>query len=275
MKVKLLGTLFFIFICVIYFPLFAADISVWEPYRDMEDFDWAKIIVIDGNIKSGDFNTLKRIYYDSKKSNDVIMGVALNSTGGDVIEAMKIGNFIRANSMMTISPSLAFDCPFPTDSEELCKCFSSCFIVWAAGVKRNGYLIGLHRPYFDKNFFADLNPTKAEEKYKEMSNLVKSYLQNMDIPNEIIEIMFEHSSDDLYLLPINFYEKLRIAPFFEEWVLANCGALTADEKKEYQKLKLVDDLSKYQKFYLDHLKSKQGEINRCVANRIKEIQQKD
>jgi hypothetical protein len=56
--------------------------------------------------------------------------------GGDVDAAMKIGQIIRENE-------------WPVTVSGNSKCFSSCALIYIAGVSRmNVGVIGLHRPYF-------------------------------------------------------------------------------------------------------------------------------
>ena len=57
--------------------------------------------------------------------------------GGDVDAAMKIGQIIRENE-------------WPVTVSGNSKCFSSCALIYIAGVSRmNVGVIGLHRPYFE------------------------------------------------------------------------------------------------------------------------------
>ena len=275
-KIKVQYITIFLTLLVFNNHLLASDIYKREPYSDSAAYNWAHSIVIDGKIEPGDFSKFKKIFDATIKSNSVIMGVELSSFGGDVFEAMKIGDFIRNNYMTTVAPTKSSDgikCSWGGKKD--CTCNSSCFLIWAAGVRRQGNILGLHRPYFKKKHFVGLSPSDAEIKYKGMSSVVKKYLQLMDIPNDIIEKMFEYSSKEIYFLDKNKFAALRIVPFFEEWIIANCETLTQEEESDY---KYLDSISKVRKlsnsenFYYKHLNKIQTNLHLCWMNKIKEIQ---
>jgi ATP-dependent protease ClpP protease subunit len=133
--------------------------------------------------------------------------VHLNSKGGDVFAAMKIGRIIRAYDGWTWSS-------FP-------GCYSSCALIYIAGVIRTNFYseIGLHRPYL-----ASL-PQSRETIEKEMPIMfakVKSYVAEMGISNTFYEQMMGtepskmivyHDKEIEKLVPIDdpIYEELGIA----------------------------------------------------------------
>ncbi len=89
--------------------------------------------------------------------------VYLNSTGGDVDAALKIGRIVRNNE----------------GSVTAGKCFSSCALIYIAGVSRtNVGLIGLHRPYFSS---APLTRQEIERQAPLMLQKIKEYVQSMGV----------------------------------------------------------------------------------------------
>jgi hypothetical protein len=156
-----------------------------------------------------------------------------------------------------------------------CTCDSSCFFIWVAGVKRYGNVLGLHRPYFNKEYFKDSTASEAEAKYNEGSNIVKKYLYNMDIPTNIVDEMFKHSSREIYYLDQKTVDSLSNVPFFEEWIIAHCKPLVTQEENDLKNLRAEDaltELTKEKKFYFEYLKDKKLKHAICMMNKIREVQ---
>jgi ATP-dependent protease ClpP protease subunit len=92
--------------------------------------------------------------------------VMLNSTGGNVKEAMEIGRMVRHGSMSTFV-------------EAGTECDSACALILVAGVRRTvSGKIGLHRPTFDPKLFAGLSESTARDQYNAMINRVRDYFIN-------------------------------------------------------------------------------------------------
>jgi ATP-dependent protease ClpP protease subunit len=118
--------------------------------------------------------------------------VTLNSPGGSVPAAMRIGDVIRQHGYFTEV----------YDGEE---CSSACVLVLSAGVERIARFgkVGLHRPRFDEEKFANLTLKEANKRYNEMSSSVEYYLQRMGLPEALYERMMKVSSDKIdYLRPV-------------------------------------------------------------------------
>jgi hypothetical protein len=143
----------------------------------------------------------------------------IDSTGGSLNDAMLIGDFIRRSYIPVWSGD---------------KCYSACVFIYIAGAEREAQgEIGLHRPYFDKNYFANLTPAMAEEKYKEIEQDSIKYLKKMGVSQIIIERIFNTGSTEVDILTpkealIAFGETL---PFYEEWLTAKCGKYTEEQSR--------------------------------------------
>lgn len=197
------------------------------------------IVVIDGEIKHGDLKKVKRVAYEiisSPSYNN--LNIHLNSKGGDVKEAMLIGNLFREllatvtvygniirvddgiiEKAITENPKLAI--LFQYDKRisvgttladgDIRKCYSSCVFIFYGAVnrhirdnvdQRDGYLddrnsipvIGIHRPYYENDYYSDLTPMEAQKAYKDLAGMVRSYLLKMGAPLSFIERMFKKSS---------------------------------------------------------------------------------
>lgn len=143
----------------------------------------------------------------------------ISSKGGNLDEAIQIGEIIRASQI-------------PVQSGE--ECFSACVFVLSAGVERTiDGVIGLHRPYFDKSYFANLTSIEAQAKYETLRDNSEDYLRKMGVKQTLIERMFETDSTNVDILSKHEAQKefdSRL-PFYEEWLSAKCGKYTEEQEK--------------------------------------------
>ncbi len=135
--------------------------------------------------------------------------VELDSLGGDVPEAMAIGDAIRRAGLLTG----VFE---GTD-----ECSSACALILASGVKRivSGK-IGIHRPRFDEALFARLSLAEAREKYERMADDVRRYLARMGMADGLYAAMLHVPSDDVRYLSeeeCQYYGLAGEDPAWREW----------------------------------------------------------
>jgi ATP-dependent protease ClpP protease subunit len=144
----------------------------------------------------------------------------LNSPGGDIVEAMAIGHFIRDTASGTHVTK---------------NCASACVFILIAGISQTASAetaVGLHRPYYDPKEFAGLSLQDAEKKYKVLHSVTRRYLEEMEMPTAVIEKMFSISSDDIYYLSPKEKVWVLVGPSaFSEWIRAKCSPPTASEKE--------------------------------------------
>lgn len=147
----------------------------------------------------------------------------LDSPGGDLLEAMRIGQFIRETATGTVVAK---------------ECSSACVFILVAGTSRtalDGALIGLHRPIFEANAFAGLSFPEAEERHRHLRNVARSYLENMEMTTAEIEKMFSIDSDDVYYLTPPHKARLLVPPSaYSEWIRAKCSPPTVQDRQLFQ-----------------------------------------
>lgn len=110
--------------------------------------------------------------------------VFLNSYGGDVEAAMKIGRVIRDSEALVTTQNNA-------------KCFSSCSLIYIAGVTRqnpNG-VIGLHRPYLA----ASSSREAVEQAVPIMLQKIKDYVREMGVSEAFYDAMVNTEVSDIRL----------------------------------------------------------------------------
>ena len=139
--------------------------------------------------------------------------VRLDSPGGDVLAAMKIGEIIRADWLWTLVDDDA-------------KCLSACVFLLAAGGNRGAGdrgPVAIHRPFFLPEYFSSLNQNQAKEKYDELTANVKSYLSKMVMSDDLFNAMMQVSSGEGRVLSSVEMKHMNLIgedPGYAEWLRA-------------------------------------------------------
>lgn len=108
------------------------------------------MLVLRGEIVSGDYDRL--LGYAVENNVDLhSISIALATPGGDVSEALKIGQLLKS-IYATVSAGPATG-----------PCASACFILFASAVDRSAVpgIVGIHRPYLSKERFQTFSPSQA------------------------------------------------------------------------------------------------------------------
>lgn len=204
---------------------FAADIYLWNPDNpdDMgPDERWTPgELIIEGEIVPGDYEKMILVIRESFRLPHTF---SISSLGGDVATAMEMGRFFRASLMHG-------------EVTKNAECISACFLIIVGSPARFvDAPIELHRAYYSAEYFAALSPVEAEQQYQELDMFVRSYLYEMNVPEEIIaRMMATKSTETIPLRPDEFYELIGyLSPAFEEWRIARCGDYTKKEKLDEQ-----------------------------------------
>jgi hypothetical protein len=224
-------------------------------------------VFIEGKIKKGDYDKFLKILNDIFDiTNEEFLGLShrknfdelkdkfelgnlhglaritvnLNSIGGDVNEAVKIGKVARDMLLETSTGNAFID---NEDNLKYQKCWSACFFIWVSGIERSafsekGITLGIHRLRFSHDFYKKLTSEQAQIKYKEMQQNAKSILREMDVPDKFYNIMFNTSSNEMYYLSITERRELwGITPYFEELINSKCREFS---KTEIERCKLAN-----------------------------------
>ena len=153
-------------------------------------------IGIVGEIKGGDLEALARALppleakFRSPMTDTPMVTIRLNTVGGDLIEAEKIGRLIRSHSLYT-------------QVDKTSVCASACVFILAAGVQRfvlAGAKVALHRPYFEPTYFAGMTAQSAMQTYNSMLGDTRKYLAEMNAPDGLFRAMVNIPSQDARVL---------------------------------------------------------------------------
>ena len=194
-------------------------------------------IRIEGEIVVGDADKFREFF---RVTGPTSLPVRLASKGGDVAEAMKIGRLLRTLRMTTSVPTSIPGAP-PICGSQLsdatnCICASACVLIFAGGVLRDGNLLVLHRPYLAAAAAARMTSDQHEAVQKNAMNMVKHYLEEMEIPSYYTNLMMSRSSVEAYVVSLTeaFDDSHRLmgyAPSIEEITLSKCQLPSTHERE--------------------------------------------
>jgi hypothetical protein len=156
-----------------------------------------------GQIVGGDYENVVRLFRDS---HPVLRKFSLISPGGSVEEAIRIGRLFRKYAITARAPFRFFNGSFeafgPHAATLLCAgssesvCASACVLIWFGAVDRWG-TVGLHRPHADDPAFRAMTPSEASVAYGRMLDSVRKYLDEMEVPKQLIESMVATGSAEI------------------------------------------------------------------------------
>lgn len=202
-------------------------------------------IDITAQIKPGDAQAFANIL---KKTNLVLL-VNLNTAGGDVAEAVKIGEIIRLTRLATQVTGGGV-------------CASACFLIWINGSNRIAAAppndtkigkVGLHRPFLR-------NPENHEQSLKNQSTAIRKvseYLESKHVPRRLIDSMMNSASNEIYWLTEEDISEIGVTPIeIQELYIAKCkhspeqimsrqlaAKLSGDKQLEGQLARQSDELT--------------------------------
>jgi hypothetical protein len=161
-------------------------------------------ITISGEITESDAKTFASLSRDLEYK---IAFVDLDGVGGSVFSAMQIGRLARKYDVTA-------------RVNEHAKCYSSCVLIFIAGVERQGFgQIGLHRPYFaaapqSREAIENQVPLmlSALKKYSTEMGVTDNFYQQM-VNTEPSKVAIYNGKDIQILVPVldPTYEEIQIA----------------------------------------------------------------
>jgi hypothetical protein len=193
--------------------------------------DGGYAIYLTGSIQQQDLQEFKSTLHKLSQTVKADKGspleriLVLDSAGGDVATALRIGRIIRINQMNVAVPDSA-------------KCLSSCVFLLAAGVIKYPWGdVGIHRPYFEAK------PAQGyDQALKEVLNASRNYFREMNIPEQLADDMFSIPPVEMRLLGDTQLSRYRLnqddMAYAEDSAIKNAQAygLTRQEYERRQKL---------------------------------------
>jgi hypothetical protein len=179
-------------------------------------------LVLAGEIVPGDYDRL--LEYATRNNVDLhILPITLATPGGDIAEALKIGQLLKSiYATVVVGPKTG-------------PCASACFILFASAVNRSAIpgLVGIHRPYLSKERFQALSPPQAEKLETGALLAAEDYLHKLRVPSALVDTMFENASSEIHWLTAEELRALGARPaWYEEFLIARCN-LDKDAETEF------------------------------------------
>lgn len=187
-----------------------------------------------GAIEKGDFEKVAKFY---RANHPFLYSFKIVSQGGNAAEAMKIGRLIRKYMLYVSAPLRIEQTSFEffnlvgrepeCNGDEACVCASACALIALGGVRRFGTL-GLHRIRIVDPAFAALKAMDATQAYNDGLSMVRAYLKDMEVSDQLIDKMVNTSSAKISWVNVDrTFEK---PPSIAEWEDANCPPLSDGEE---------------------------------------------
>lgn len=137
------------------------------------------VFSLEGAIVKGDAQALEEKYTLARANVSAFLRLVVDSPGGDLNEAFKIGKWVRAKRIDIIVPSGR-------------QCSSACVFILAAGMgKTVDGRIGIHRPYFSGTGVGSNGAS-----LKQILSNSKQYLESMNVPGNLAEDLFSIESEN-------------------------------------------------------------------------------
>jgi hypothetical protein len=182
-------------------------------------------IVLTGEIRRGDYDALLT-FARRDPALFTARTFVLASQGGDLLEAIRIGQFLRRiYASVFVNPDVG-------------RCLSACFLIYVSSVERDAVVpaLGIHRPYFAAREFERLPLAETERRHRQLMQSVKSYLEEQQVPQHLIERMFSMASTETYwLTPSDIASLGRRAHWWDQVLIDRCH-LDKELEQEYLNL---------------------------------------
>lgn len=170
-------------------PIFvsAADIS---PMGESKGYE---MVLLDGPITLGDAQRVKEAFSKVKPTTTHLL--MIDSPGGNVHEAMAIGDYLETNEIGVVIPKMM-------------SCKSSCVLILAGGDSKNVQgKVGIHRPFITD---LELPEGSASTTLNTVQNEIRAYLEKKGIAPSLVDDMFSVEPHKMQILSSRDVSRYRL-----------------------------------------------------------------
>ena len=157
------------------------------------------------------------------------LSVELNSPGGSVDAAMKIGRILRKEGPIV-------------DVKKGALCLSACVLILAGGATRGlDGTIGIHRPYFEVPS-GNVSSETIKSNYQQMLQAIRAYLKEMNVVENLADDMLRTNPEHMRVLAENEltqYGLTNADPVAQEALEIQEAKAFGLDRKEYMRRKLL------------------------------------
>lgn len=165
---------------------FASEGATFSFHSDASQPSSAVELIIDGEIREGDVETFVQSVQWAYANERELRGVILNSIGGDMNVAIRIGRMIRA---LRLSTSMR-------DGD---SCLSSCALIYISGYPRMAFggQLGLHRPYMGG---PPSISAPSRESILGMYSQMADHMRAMGLSEALIEVSLRTEPEEMFMI---------------------------------------------------------------------------
>ena len=175
-----------------------------------------KALWMKGEVTEGDLDRLLRFIREHHREFVEHGGrVVFVVDGGDIVEATRIGHFLR---------DALIEAWLPDASRT--RCVSACFFMFVNAVSRVAVAesVGVHRPYFDAKRLAGADPEPTRRRYESLLREVRVTLDELLVPRDLTEKMLATPWNETYWFSRGDLDRLgETQAWFEDFSAAKCG----------------------------------------------------
>ena len=176
-------------------------------------------------------NTISRVRNTAEASQYTFtfLSVELNSPGGSVDAAMKIGRVLRKEGPIV-------------DVKKGALCLSACVLILAGGATRGlDGTIGIHRPYFEVPS-GNVSSETIKSNYQQMLQAIRAYLKEMNVVENLADDMLRTNPEHMRVLAENELTQYGLTdadPAAQEALEIHEAKVLGLDRKEYMRRKLL------------------------------------
>lgn len=167
--------------------LLSAFFAAWMPAGAADISAYRRGVLIQGPIEKGDYARIIQFVRHPDNYGRFARTVYLDSTGGDLVEAVRIANLLEKSYAAT-------------NVAEGARCYSACFILWMSGVSRHvssGATLGVHRI----NVKVGEGTLDQQSTYfTQIARSVENYMSGLGTPRAILDKMNATAPSDLFVI---------------------------------------------------------------------------
>jgi hypothetical protein len=177
-------------------------------------------VTIEGSIAPGDFAKFASLVLDAEGRSVVWLA----SPGGNLSEALRMGALIRQLALEVRAPVDRSRPMVRLRDPENNTCASACFFLYVAGVRRQGSVLGIHKPSLPADEYFSLGLDGSVAAHRRIQEATADYLELMGVPSKYASMMMSaNSSDMIWLTPEDIARDLTgVAAGYEVWFQGAC-----------------------------------------------------
>jgi hypothetical protein len=187
-------------------------------------------ITIEGRIAPGDFVKFTSLALATKGANVVWLA----SPGGNLSEALRIGRLIRQLALEVRAPADRARPLVRLEDADNNTCASACFFLYVAGVKREGSVLGIHKPALPPDEYFALGLEGSVAAHQKIEEATVAFLNLMGAPARYASLMLATSSGTMVWLSGDDIARdfTGITPEYDEQLRRGCGQLAGQSSAE-------------------------------------------